>query len=199
MTDSWEQTGLRFLEENHRILWPKDVKELNALLGISEYVMNHLNTQRAQSATFDHDGEVIDCLYRGPGNNMCAVGCLIDDSVMTWVQEGVSASDLVTYPRDNQVVQSILNKVSSELTSNTISREFSESLADILQFWQFYHDGADCYNSWLSAGGVEREDELRRGMSPNQVHKEVEASIMQRFEELGDESVNKRIKEFLSH
>lgn len=198
MTDAWEETGLRFLEEHHRIAWPEDLKELNALVGISEYVMNHLTTQKALSATFEGE-EVADCLYRGPNNTMCAVGCLIDDDVMFNVQEGTSASDLVIYPRNNQIVKSIIGKVDQTIDSDNISMLFSNALADVLQFWQFYHDGKDCYAGWLTRGHVDSDDEGRRGMSPRQVHEEVKASISAKLSELGDASVIKSIEAFLSH
>ena len=54
-------------------------------------VTNHLITQGVRSVSEDGLG----CLYRGPNNLMCAVGCLIPVEVYSEKFEGFSVYDLI--------------------------------------------------------------------------------------------------------
>lgn len=64
--------------------------------GLFDTVVTHLFTQGRPALITpedDFDGAVGDCLYRGPNNTKCAVGCLIPDDRYTPDLENLEASN----------------------------------------------------------------------------------------------------------
>jgi hypothetical protein len=62
---------------------------------VFDHVLKHLLTQMKRSANHLNDGTgIIHCLYRGPDNTSCAVGCLIADRQYNAIYEQSSIDKL---------------------------------------------------------------------------------------------------------
>ena len=70
------------------------VKTLATREEIFEHVAEHLKNQDARSMQVKPDGSGVQCAYRGAGDRMCAVGCLIADDEYDPGMENLSVTEL---------------------------------------------------------------------------------------------------------
>lgn len=126
------------------------------LLQISEKIRDHLIKQKAKSE--NNNGS---CKYRNVNGKMCAVGCLIPDSVYTPELEGKAMGR-------EEIITAVGLSLKMKLDVDTLA---------LLRAWQNYHDSTYClfkdnelvfsanYERWIDEGA--EHDHLH---SPSTMH-----------------------------
>lgn len=79
---------------------------------IFDKVYDHLHTQGRKSVIYEHRDKQINCRYRAPNGDKCAIGCLIPDELYTPSIEGNNVQSFN--------VKKILYQLYPEMTSNDL-------------------------------------------------------------------------------
>ena len=121
------------------------VKTLATREEIFEHVAKHLKSQDARSMQGKPYGDGVRCAYRGAGDRMCAVGCLIADDEYDPHTEGLSVTDLGS-ERRFPVPRPIM---------------LPERLVPHLHMIQTFQELHDFATSWHDEGGLSREGKAK--------------------------------------
>lgn len=106
-------------------------------------IATHLAAQRKQALEPSSASVAINaCQYRGFGNTMCAIGCLIPEALYSTDIEGAAASDFFCGPPDNAIAAHIQSLVPDVEQSDLVS---------FLEIAQQFHDGLRSQQSLLTA------------------------------------------------